>query len=80
MLTEVKSLVSVFMRSVIGSLNGVLDTIQELLKSIVLTTVIIMGVVTFLSKVIIGGISEAIYTTVIREAGVLTYVNLHKNK
>ena len=68
MLTEVKSLVSVFMRSVTGSLSGVLDIIQELLKSIVLTTAIIMGVVTFLSKVIIGGITEAIYSTVIGEA------------
>ena len=76
MLIEVKSLVSVF----IGSLSGVLDIIQELLKSIVLTTAIIVRVVTFLSKLIIGGITEAIYSAVIGEAVFFTYENLHKNK
>ena len=57
MLIEVKTLVLVFMPSVIGSLSGVLDIILELLKSIVLTTAIIMRVVTFLPKVIIGGVT-----------------------
>lgn len=80
MLIEVKSLVSVFMPSVIGSLSGVLDIIQELHKSIVLTKAIIMRVVTFLSKLIISGITEAIYSTVIGEVVVFTYENLHKNK
>lgn len=80
MLIEVKSLVSVFMPSVIGSLSGVLDIIQELHKSIVLATAIIMRVVTFLSKLIISGITEAIYSTVIGEVVVFTYENLHKNK
>ena len=70
MLIEVQSLVSVFMRRVIGSLNGVLDIIQELIKGTALTTVIIMGVVAFLSKAVIGGITKAIYTTMIRDAGV----------
>lgn len=80
MLIEVKSLVLVFMPSVIGSLSGVLDIILELLKSIVLTTAIIMRVVTFLPKVIIGGVTETIYSTVIGEVVVFTYENLHKNK
>lgn len=80
LLIEVQSLVSVLMRSVIGSLNGVLDIIQEFIKGTALTTAIIMGVVAFLSKEGIGGITKAIYTTVIRDTGVFTDVNLHKNK
>ena len=78
MLIEVQSLVSVFMQSVIGSLNDVLYIIQELIKGIALTTAIIMRVVAFLSKGVIGGITKAIYTTMIRDAGVFTDVNLHK--
>ena len=80
MLIEVQSLVSVFIRSVIGSVNGVLDIIQELIKSIALATAIGMGVVAFLSKGLIGGITKAKYTTVIRDARVFTDVNLNKNK
>ena len=68
------------MRSLIGLLNGILDVVQELIKGIARTTVIIMGVAAFLSKGVIGGITKAIYTTVIRDAGVFTDVNLHKNK
>ena len=79
-LIEVQILVSVFMHSVIGSLNGVLDIIQELIKDTALTTAIIMGVVAFLSKADIGGITKAIYTTVIRDVGVFTDVNLHRDK
>jgi len=80
MLIEVQGLVSIFMRSVISSLNGVLNIIQELIEGIALTTAIGMGLVAFLSKGLIGGITRAIYTTLIREAGVFTDVNLNKNK
>lgn len=78
MLIEVESLVLVFSRRVVGSLNGVLNIIQQLVKVIALTTTIGVGVVAFLSKRLISGITEAIYTTMIRDAGVFTDVNLEK--
>ena len=78
MLIEVESLVLVFSRRVVGSLNGVLNIIQQLVKVIALTTTIGMGVVAFLSKRLISGITKAIYTTMIRDAGVFTDVNLDK--
>ena len=45
-----------------------------------LTTTIGMGVVAFLSKGLIGGITKDIYTTMIRDAGVFTDVNLDNKK
>ena len=80
MLIEVQSLVLVLSRRVVGSLNGVLNIIQQHVEVIALTTVIGMGVVAFLSKVLVSGITKAIHTTVIRDAGVFTDVNLKKNK
>lgn len=77
MLIEVLSLISVFSRGVICSLNGVLDIIQELVKGIALTTAICMGMVAFLPKGLIGRITKGIYTTVIRDAGVFADVNLN---
>ena len=80
MLIEVQSLVLVLSRRVVSSLNGVLNIIQQHVEVIALTTVIGMGVVASLSKVLVSGITKAIYTTVIRDAGVFTDVNLKKNK
>ena len=78
MLIEVKSLVLVFSRRIVGLLNGVLNIIQLLVEVTALQTTIGMGVVAFLSRGLIGGITKAIYSTMIRDAGVLTGVNLDK--
>ena len=78
MLIEVQSLVLVFSRRIVGLLNGVLNIIQQLVEVTALQTTIGMGVVAFLSKGLIGGITKAIYSTMIRDAGVLTGVNLDK--
>ena len=51
-----------------------------LVQVIALTTTIGMGVVAFLSKGLIGGITKAIYTTMIRDAAVFTDVNLDNKK
>ena len=80
MLTEVQCLVLVFSRILVGSLTSVLSIIQQLVQVIALTTTIGMGVVVFLSKGLIGGITKAIYTTMIRDAGVSTDVNLDNKK
>ena len=80
-LIEEQSLVVVFSRITVGSLNDVLNFIQQLVEVIALTTAIGMGVVVSLSKGLMGGITKAIYTIVIRDAGVFTDVNLNdKNK
>ena len=78
MLIEVQSLVLVFSRRIVVLLNGVLNIIQQLVEVTALQTTIGMGVVAFLSKGLIGGITKAIYSTMIRDAGVLTGVNLDK--
>ena len=80
MLIEVQSLVLVFSRRIVGLLNGVLNIIQQLVEVTALQTTIGMGVVAFLSRGLIGGITKAIYSTMIRDAGVLTGVNLDKKK
>ena len=78
MLIEVQSLVLVFSRRIVVLLNGVLNIIQQLVEVTALQTTIGMAVVEFLSKGLIGGITKAIYTAMIRDAGVLTGVNLDK--
>ena len=78
MLIEVQSLVLVFSRRIVVLLNGVLYIIQQLVEVTALQTTIGMAVVAFLSKGLIGGITKAIYSTMIRDAGVLTGVNLDK--
>ena len=78
--TEVQSLVLVFSRILVGSLTGVLNIIQKLVQVIALTTTIGMGVLAIMSKVLIGGIPKAIYTTMIRDAGVFTDANLDNKK
>ena len=77
-LVEVIALTTAISMGVVAFLSKGLNIVQQLVEVIALSTVISMGVVAFLSKGLISGITKAIYTTVIKDAGVFTDANLSK--